>query len=29
MRYRAMGILFVLSGVFFAAAVLDPPLLPT
>ncbi len=29
MRYRAMGILFVLSGVFFVAAVLDPPLLPT
>ena len=29
MRNRAMGILFVLSGVFFVAAVLDPPLLPT
>jgi len=29
MRYRAMGILFVLSGVFFVVAVLDPPLLPT
>ena len=29
MRYRVMGILFVLSGVFFVAGVLDPPLLPT
>jgi hypothetical protein len=29
MRYRAMGILFVLSGVFFVAGVLDPPILPT
>lgn len=29
MRYRAMGILFVLSGVFFLAGVLDPPILPT
>ena len=29
MRYRVMGILFVLSGVFFAAGVLDPPILPT
>jgi hypothetical protein len=29
MRYRAMGILFVLSGVLFVAGVLDPPLLPT
>ena len=29
MRYRAMGILFILSGVFFVAGVLDPPILPT
>jgi hypothetical protein len=29
MRYRAMGILFVLSGVLFVAGVLDPPILPT
>jgi hypothetical protein len=29
MRYRAMGILFVLSGVFFLSGVLDPPILPT
>jgi hypothetical protein len=29
MRYRATGILFVLSGVFFLAGVLDPPILPT
>ena len=29
MRYRAMGILFVLSGVFFVAGVPDPPILPT
>jgi hypothetical protein len=29
MRYRAMGILFVLSGVFFVAGVLDPPILST
>jgi hypothetical protein len=29
MRHRAMGILFVLSGVFFVAGVLDPPILPT
>lgn len=29
MRYRAMGILFILSGVFFLAGVLDPPILPT
>src|SRR5580704_19281627 len=29
MRKRAMGSLFVLSGVFFAAGVLDPPILPT
>jgi hypothetical protein len=29
MRHRAMGILFVLSGVFFVAGVLDPPLLST
>ena len=29
MRYRAMGVLFVLSGVFFVAGVLDPPILPT
>src|ERR1039457_6491654 len=29
MRYRAMGTLFVLSGVSFVAGVLDPPLLPT
>jgi hypothetical protein len=29
MRLRAMGILFVLSGVFFVAAVLDPPILGT
>jgi hypothetical protein len=29
MRHRAMGILFVLSGVFFLAGVLDPPILPT
>jgi hypothetical protein len=28
MRYRAMGILFVLSGMFFVAGVLDPPILP-
>ena len=27
--HRAMGILFVLSGVFFVAGVLDPPILPT
>ena len=29
MRNRATGILFVLSGVFFVAGVLDPPILPT
>ena len=29
MRHRAMGILFVLSGVFFVAGVLNPPILPT
>ena len=29
MRYRAVGILFILSGVFFLAGVLDPPILPT
>ena len=29
MRYRVMGILFILSGVFFVAGVLDPPILPT
>jgi len=29
MRYRAMGILFIMSGVFFLAGVLDPPILPT
>ena len=29
MRCRAMGILFVLSGVLFVAGVLDPPILPT
>ena len=29
MRYRAMGILFILSGMFFVAGVLDPPILPT
>ena len=29
MRYRALGILFVLSGAFFVAGVLDPPILPT
>jgi hypothetical protein len=29
MRYRAMGILFILSGVLFLAGVLDPPILPT
>jgi hypothetical protein len=29
MRYRAMGVLFILSGVFFVAGVLDPPILPT
>ena len=29
MRNRAMGSLFVLPGVFFAADVLDPPILPT
>jgi hypothetical protein len=29
MRHRAMGVLFVLSGVFFLAGVLDPPILPT
>jgi len=29
MRHRAMGILFVLSGVLFVAGVLDPPILPT
>ena len=29
MRDRAMGVLFVLSGVFFVAGVLDPPILPT
>jgi hypothetical protein len=29
MRNRAMGILFVLSGVLFLAGVLDPPILPT
>jgi hypothetical protein len=28
-RRRAMGILFILSGVFFLAGVLDPPILPT
>jgi hypothetical protein len=27
--YRAMGILFVLSGALFVAGVLDPPILPT
>ena len=26
MRYRAMGILVVLSGVFFVAGVPDPPI---
>jgi hypothetical protein len=29
MRYRATGMLFILSGVFFVAGVLDPPMLPT
>jgi hypothetical protein len=29
MRYRATGILFILSGGFFVAGVLDPPILPT
>jgi hypothetical protein len=29
MRNRATGVLFVLSGVFFVAGVLDPPILPT
>ena len=29
MCYRAMGILFILSGVFCLAGVLDPPILPT
>ena len=29
MRYRAMGILFVLSGALFVAGILDPPILPT
>jgi len=29
MRYRAMGILFVMSGALFVAGVLDPPILPT
>ena len=29
MRARATGILFILSGVFFVAGVLDPPILPT
>jgi len=29
MRYRVMGILFILSGVFFVAGVLDPLNLPT
>jgi len=29
MRNRAVGILFVLSGVFFLGGVLDPPILPT
>ena len=29
MRYRVMGILFILSGVFFVAGVLDPLILPT
>jgi hypothetical protein len=29
MRSRVMGILFILSGVFFLAGVLDPPILPT
>jgi hypothetical protein len=29
MRNRAMGILFVLSGVLFLAGVLNPPILPT
>jgi hypothetical protein len=29
MRNRAMGALFVMSGVFFVAGVLDPPILPT
>jgi hypothetical protein len=28
MRYRARGILVVLSGVFFVAGLLDPPILP-
>jgi hypothetical protein len=28
-RRRAMGILFILSGVLFLAGVLDPPILPT
>jgi hypothetical protein len=28
-RNRAAGTLFVLSGVFFVAGVLDPPILPT
>jgi hypothetical protein len=29
MRYRVMSSLFVVSGVFFLAGVLDPPILPT
>ena len=29
MRHRATGILFILSGVFFVAGVLNPPILPT
>jgi hypothetical protein len=29
MRSPAMGILFVLSGVFFLAGILDPPMVPT
>jgi len=29
MRYRVVGIVFILSGVFFLAGVLDPPILPT
>lgn len=29
MRHRAIGILFILSGMFFVAGVLDPPILPT
>ena len=29
MRYRAMGILFVLSGALFVAGILDPPIMAT